>query len=182
MRPSELSAHLDAETLIAERPSDHRSELRLWLRLLTCTTLVENEIRRRLREAFGVTLPRFDLMAQLYKSPDGLSLGVLSRRMMVTNGNITALVERLVADGLVARRASPSDRRTSIVRLTARGDADFERMARAHAQWIADLMGGLGVGDRKKLMQTLAALKSSVRAEIHDDRQQPCADNVQGGR
>ena len=90
---------LDAETKAAEKPEDHRDELRLWLRLLTCTTLIEGEVRKRLRERFDVTLPRFDLMAQLDKAPEGLTLSDLSKRMMVSNGNLTALVERLVATG-----------------------------------------------------------------------------------
>ena len=101
-------------------PGRSRGELRLWLRLLTCTTLIEGEVRRRLRDEFDVTLPRFDLMAQLDKAPDGMTLGELSQRMMVSNGNVTGLVERLVAQGLLDRRASPNDRRAQIVSLTGR--------------------------------------------------------------
>ena len=96
---------LDAETKVAERPADHEAELRLWLRLLTCTTLIEGEVRRRLRDEFDVTLPRFDLMAQLDKAPNGMTLGELSQRMMVSNGNVTGLAERLVEQGLLDRRA-----------------------------------------------------------------------------
>jgi DNA-binding MarR family transcriptional regulator len=94
---------LDHETKAAETPHDHREELRLWLRLLTCTTLVEGEVRRRLRDRFGVTLPRFDLMAQLDKAPDGMTLSDVSKRMMVSNGNLTGLVERLVESGHLDR-------------------------------------------------------------------------------
>ena len=90
---------LDAETKVAERPDDHKTELRLWLRLLTCTTLIENEVRRRLRDNFDITLPRFDLLAQLDRAPNGMTLGELSQRMMVSNGNITGLVDRLVGAG-----------------------------------------------------------------------------------
>ena len=97
---------LDAETKAVEMPDDHRDELRLWLRLLTCSTLIEGEVRRRLRERFDVTLPRFDLMAQLDKAPDGMMLSDLSKRMMVSNGNLTGLVDRLVASGHIDRRAS----------------------------------------------------------------------------
>ena len=99
---SSTAVPLDAETKVAERPGDHEAELRLWLRLLTCSTLIEGEIRRRLREVYGVTLPRFDLMAQLDKTPGGMTLGELSQRMMVSNCNVTGLTERLVAAGLVA--------------------------------------------------------------------------------
>ena len=98
------SIPLDAETKVAERPDDHKTELRLWLRLLTCTTLIENEVRRRLRDKFDITLPRFDLLAQLDRAPNGMTLGELSQRMMVSNGNITGLVERLAEQGLIRRR------------------------------------------------------------------------------
>ncbi len=96
-------AVIDAETVALERPRDHKAELRLWLRLLTCATIVEDAIRARLRERFEVTLPRFDLMAQLHKAPEGMALSELSSRMMVSNGNLTALVERLVEAGQLRR-------------------------------------------------------------------------------
>ena len=130
---------LDAETKVAERPDDHKTELRLWLRMLTCTTLIESEVRRRLRDNFDITLPRFDLLAQLERAPDGIQLGELSRRMMVSNGNVTGLVERLAQEELIDRQVSESDRRAVQVRLTAQGRTVFAEMARAHADWIAEL-------------------------------------------
>src|ERR671927_1257559 len=123
---------LDAETKAVEMPEDHRDELRLWLRLLTCTTLIEGEVRRRLRERFDVTLPRFDLMAQLDRAPDGMTLSDLSRRMMVSNGNLTSLVERLVRSGHLDRRNSEADRRAQVISLTEAGRAEFRAMAAAH--------------------------------------------------
>src|SRR5215218_6110245 len=107
---------LDAETKAAEKPEDHRDELRLWLRLLTCTTLIEGEVRKRLRARFDVTLPRFDLMAQLDKAPEGMTLSDVSRRMMVSNGNVTGLVERLVVSGHLDRWTSEADRRVQMIR------------------------------------------------------------------
>src|SRR5919108_31777 len=95
---------LDAETKVAERPHDHRDELRLWLRLFACKEVIEGEVRRRLRHSFDVTLPRFDLMSQLYRAPKAMTLGELSQRMMVSNGNVTGLVDRLVEQGLLSRR------------------------------------------------------------------------------
>ena len=154
---------LDAETKVAERPADHEAELRLWLRLLTCTTLIEGEIRRRLRDAFDVTLPRFDLMAQLDKAPNGMTLGELSQRMMVSNGNVTGLAERLVEQGLLDRRASPNDRRAQLVSLTAEGRRAFRAMARTHEGWIADIFAGLSVGEIDTLMELLAKTKASAR-------------------
>lgn len=154
---------LDAETKAAERPDDHRDEVRLWLRLLTCTNLIESEVRRRLRERFGVTLPRFDLMAQLEKAPGGLTLSEVSRRMMVSNGNLTGLVERLVETGHVERRLSQTDRRAQVIRLTRSGRSAFGAMARAHEAWIAEMFADLGEGRVDALMDLLARTKSSVR-------------------
>jgi DNA-binding MarR family transcriptional regulator len=158
---------LDAETKVAERPADHEAELRLWLRLLTCTTLIEGKIRSRLREDFGVTLPRFDLMAQLDKAPSGMTLGELSRRMMVSNGNVTGLVERLAAQGLLERRASPHDRRAQLVSLTNEGRRAFRSMARAHGDWIAEIFSDLSPADLGALMRLLAKTKTSARAAFN---------------
>ena len=155
---------LDAETRAAERPEDHKDELRLWLRLLTCTTLVESEVRHRLRDGFALTLPRFDLMAQLERAPEGLTLGELSRRLMVSNGNVTGLVERLVEDGQLVRLPYPPDRRVVLVRLTEAGRAAFARMARAHAAWIGALLAGLSADELRQLLLLLGRLKQSVQA------------------
>ena len=157
---------LDAETKVAERPADHEAELRLWLRLLTCTTLIEGEVRRRLRDSFDVTLPRFDLMAQLDKAPNGMTLGELSQRMMVSNGNVTGLAERLVEQGLLDRRASPNDRRAQIVSLTAEGRRVFRTMARTHEDWIAEIFVGLDAGEIETLMSLLGKAKTSARQVV----------------
>ena len=159
------AGHPDADTLDAETGAHgHKDELRLWLRLLTCTTMTQTLIRGRLRERFGVTLPRFDLLAQLARSVEGMTLGDLSRRMMVTNGNVTGLVERLVADGLVMRTPRPSDRRTVTVQLTETGRREFATMAAEHEGWVADAFAGLGEADLARLMQLLGRLKGSVNA------------------
>ena len=154
---------LDAETKVAERPGDHEHELRLWLRLLTCTTLIEGEIRSRLREGFDVTLPRFDLMAQLDKVPDGMTLSDVSKRMMVSNGNVTGLVERLVESGHLDRRTSDTDRRVQVIRLTKAGRAEFRKMAAEHETWISDIFGDLTPKDVRELMRLLAKTKASAR-------------------
>jgi DNA-binding MarR family transcriptional regulator len=156
----------DAETRVTERPGDHVAELRLWLRLLTCTTMIEREVRRRLRASFDVTLPRFDVLAQLDKAPHGMTLGELSERMMVSAGNITGLVERLVAQGLLARRRSPKDRRVQLVSLTPEGRRSFRIMARANADWISEIFADLGSADIDTLMDLLAHTKASARRAI----------------
>ena len=157
---------LDAETKVAERPHDHKDELRLWLRLFTCKELIESEVRKHLREDFQLTLPRFDLMAQLDRAHKGMTLGELSQRMMVTNGNVTGLVERLVEQGLVNRRPSPEDRRAQIVSLTAEGRRLFRAMARANEEWIGDMFADLSNSDIEALLRLLAKAKMSVRATI----------------
>jgi DNA-binding MarR family transcriptional regulator len=155
---------IDGETKVLEAPADHGAELRLWLRLLTCSTLVETEVRRRLREEFHSTLPRFDLMAQLERARDGMVLGEASKRMMVSPGNITVLVERLAESGHITRTTSEKDRRVQIIALTPFGRAEFEKMAARHAVWIADLFAGIGPRDGAMLMDELARLKRSIIA------------------
>jgi DNA-binding MarR family transcriptional regulator len=141
---------------------DHDA-LRLWLRLLTCTNLIEAQIRTRLRDSFATTLPRFDLAAQLAREPDGLKMGELSRRLMVTGGNVTGLVDQLEADGFVARVDDPEDRRAIRIRLTKPGRAWFEDMAREHETWVVDLFGGLTAAERQQLFKLLARLKTTLK-------------------
>lgn len=162
----ERTAPLDAETKVAERPHDHKDELRLWLRLFACKEVIEGEVRRRLRDSFDVTLPRFDLMAQLYRAPKAMTLGELSQRMMVSNGNVTGLVDRLVEQGLISRRPSPKDRRAQLVSLTAEGRRFFGAMARATGDWIADILADLSSEEIDTLMRLLAKTKASARKAI----------------
>ena len=157
---------LDAETKVAERPHDHKDELRLWLRLFACKEVIESEVRRRLRDSFDVTLPRFDLMAQLYRAPKAMTLGELSQRMMVSNGNVTGLVDRLLEQGLVSRRPSPKDRRAQLVSLTVEGRRFFRTMARANGDWIAEMLADLSADDIETLMRLLAKTKASARKAI----------------
>lgn len=155
---------LDAETKVAE--VDHKAELRLWLRLLTCTTLIEAEVRRRLRRQFDETLPRFDLMAQLERIDSGMTLGDVSKRMMVSAGNVTSLVDRLVKAGYVERRPAPNDRRSQLIRLSNRGREHFGRMAAAHERWVAELLADVRDKDIVATMERLAKVKDSVSAAI----------------
>lgn len=136
--------------------------LRLWLRLLACTNLVEAPLRRRLREQFSGSLARFDLMAQLERQSDGMKMRELSRRLMVTGGNVTGLTDRLVAEGLVERHEDPSDRRACTVQLTVDGRRQFRTMARAHEAWVTELFGGLSAAQHKQLFELLGKLKQSI--------------------
>ncbi len=160
---ADLAIPLDQES---QASHDHREELRLWLRLLTCTTLIEGEVRRRLRDRFGVTLPRFDLMAQLDRAPDGMTLSDVSKRMMVSNGNVTGLVERLVESGHLDRRVSDTDRRAQVISLTGLGRAEFRAMAAEHEAWIADVFAGLSRREMEELMRLLGKAKAGARRSV----------------
>jgi DNA-binding MarR family transcriptional regulator len=145
--------------------ADQHASLRLWLRLLSCTTRVEDKIRQKLRESFDITLPRFDLMAQLERHPDGLSMGELSRRMMVTGGNITTIVDQLEKEKLVLRVVGVNDRRSFTVKLTQAGKDAFTDMAIAHEAWVADLFEGLSVSQQTELYTLLGAMKKNLQKQ-----------------
>jgi DNA-binding MarR family transcriptional regulator len=148
----DLEARMDA--------SDHAA-LRLWLRLLTCTQLVEKQIRGQLREHFDTTLPRFDLMAQLQRVPQGMKMNELSRRLMVTGGNITGITDQLVTEGLVERAQPDGDRRAYLVRLTPKGQRSFAEMAQAHENWIAQAFASLSSKELEVLHKLLGKLKQN---------------------
>lgn len=149
----------------ARAHAEHPQALRLWLRLLTCSQLVEKRVRAGLREQFATTLPRFDLMAQLERARDGLKMNELSRRMMVTGGNVTAITDQLVTEGLVERLPVPGDRRAFSVRLTPRGRRHFADMARAHETWIVQAFCGLGERDMATLHRLLGKVKAHQTAQ-----------------
>ncbi len=159
---------MDAEAALATfgDRGGHKDELRLWLRLLTCANLMQAELRRRLRKGFATTLPRFDLLAALDRSPDGLTLGEVSRRMMVSNGNVTGLAARLEAEGLVERSADAADRRAFRLRLTARGRREFRRQSAAHEGWVAELLAGLAPEERAALHRLPGVAKTSIRRGV----------------
>ena len=144
--------------------SEHPEALRLWLRMLTCTQIVEKRVRGRLREQFDTTLPRFDLMAQLERAPGGLKMNELSRRMMVTGGNVTGITDQLVNEGLVERIDVEGDRRAYRVRLTSKGRRQFNDMARQHEEWILEAFAGLGEKDITTLHRLLGKVKEHVSA------------------
>ena len=151
----------EAEASPRAREDPHAS-LRVWLQLLTCTALIERHVRERLRERFDITLPRFDMMAQLDREPKGLKMSELSRRLMVTGGNVTGLTDQLVAEGLVVRRGIPGDRRAYNVRLTPKGKRQFETMAAEHEGWIVALFERFPAQEREALRESLARLKAAL--------------------
>ena len=141
--------------------SDHAA-LKLWLRMLSCTTQIEDEIRKRLRVRFGISLSRFDYLAQLHRHRDGLKMRDLSRYLMVTGGNITGITDQLEAEGLVKRAPHPSDRRAFAVQLTPTGRRQFRRMAAVHEQWVIELFAGWNADEKSQVYALLAGLKTHL--------------------
>jgi DNA-binding MarR family transcriptional regulator len=152
--PLDLSTRLTGE---------HHQALKLWLRMLSCTVRVEDVIRSRLRTTFGITLPRFDLMAQLERQPEGLRMGELSKRMMVTGGNVTGIVDQLVREGLVERVADAQDKRAFVVRLTPAGRSAFTEMAVVHEGWVADLFRDIPALDKARMIELLDQMKQQLK-------------------
>jgi DNA-binding MarR family transcriptional regulator len=144
---------------------EHHQSLKLWLRMLSCTTRIENEIRSRLRTQFGITLPRFDLMAQLERYPDGLRMGELSKRMMVTGGNVTGITDQLEQEGLVARVPDPKDGRAFSVKLTPAGRSAFDQMAAVHESWVAELLQDISNDDKAQLIDLLSQMKGHLNKD-----------------
>ncbi len=147
------------------REPDSKARLRLWIRLLRASRLIEGATRERLKRQFGATLPRFDVMAALYRTPDGMLMSEISRFLMVSNGNVTGIVDRLVADGFVVRSQRNGDRRTSFISLTRKGRAAFADMAAAHENWVDELLGGVPVRDAEQMSAKLKSFRSDWEGE-----------------
>jgi DNA-binding MarR family transcriptional regulator len=158
-----LEPNVDAETRLHD---DHHLSVRLWLRMLSCTNRIESFVRQKLQANFDTTLPRFDLMAQLERAPQGLKMSELSQRMMVTGGNVTGITDGLEKEGLVVREVDPSDRRVFRVKLTAEGQKQFRRMAAEHEQWIIALFDGMSMKHKNQLVELLGDLKSHISESV----------------
>lgn len=156
---------MDATPDTLEAPPASKDRLRLWIRLLRAARIVEGELRERLKTNFDTTLPRFDVMSALNRQPEGMLMSDLSRFLLVSNGNVTGIVDRLVSDGFVVRSNREGDRRTSIVRLTDAGAERFAAMAAAHEIWIAELLGEVSEGDARRLSSMLKAFRSNWESE-----------------
>ncbi len=156
---ADSTPRLNHETRLHE--DDHHS-IKLWLRLLTCSSLIESRLRGALREEFDTTLPRFDFLAQLERVPEGLTMGELSRRLMVSGGNVSGIAAQLVGEGLVDRSPLPENRRTFMVKLTPKGRKAFSRMAQRHEQWVIGLLGLLEPGEVDQLMGLLDRVKQGL--------------------
>ena len=159
----------------ARAVDDDHIDLKIWLRLLACSTQIEQQIRQHLRARFATTLPRFDYLAQLERHPDGLRMNALSRYLMVTGGNITGLTDQLEKEGLVTRVDDPEDRRSWRVALTPKGRTEFAAMAAEHETWLTAMFQGLGTGDKELLYGQLGRLRVHLAQHQADLAAEPAA-------
>ena len=157
--PAAAAAHKDIGTI------ERKARLRLWIRLLRASRFIEGVTRERFKVQFNMTLPRFDVMAALYRKPDGMLMSEIARFLIVSNGNVTGIVDRLVSEGFVARSQRNGDRRTSFITLTRRGRAAFVAMATAHEHWIDELLGGVSARDAEQLSAKLKSFRSEWESE-----------------
>lgn len=140
-----------------------KQRLRLWLRLLRATRAIEAELRERLRVQFQMTLPQFDVMAALARAENGMTMTELSRKLMVSNGNVTGIIDRLVNDKLVLRQAPAEDRRSFVVRLTPKGVAQFAVIAKVHEEWVNTLLSDFGSDETDKLIEEFEGVADHIR-------------------
>jgi DNA-binding MarR family transcriptional regulator len=140
-----------------------KQRLRLWLRLLRTTRAMEAELRERLRVQFGITLPQFDVMAALACKNEGMSMTELSRMLIVSNGNVTGIIDRLVSDGLVVRVPAVHDRRSLVVRLTPKGQTQFAGWARSHQEWVDRLLSDFDAAEAEIVIRHLDDLPARIR-------------------
>ncbi|WP_346891737.1 MarR family winged helix-turn-helix transcriptional regulator [uncultured Roseibium sp.] len=152
-----------------------KDRLRLWLKLLKTSSSIEAELRRRLRDQFGSTLPRFDVMSALARTPEGLKMSEISSLLKVSNGNVTGIVERLVEDGHALRLAVPGDRRANRVKLTAAGSKAFAELAAEHEGWINEMLGEFG----PEQIETLSDLLEAVLHPAEKDEKSGSAANAE---
>lgn len=160
-----------AETAAAG-PAEGRQSLRVWLQLMKCAHAVETLVSGRLRRSYNQSFSRFDVLSQLYRFESGwLAVGELAGLLMASGGNITALLDRMAAESLIERRASPSDRRSFQVRMTAEGRRLFLAMSRDHARWVDEVLGDLPEAERERLIDLLVRVRHAAeRAEADGDR------------
>ena len=153
-------AKMDREASVAKAD---KLQLRVWLRLLTCTQLIERRVRAQLRVEFDSTLPRFDVLSQLHSANNALTMGELSSRLMVTSGNVTGLIGAMESEGLVVRAPHPADRRSTVISMAPAGERLFAEMIPVHHGWIDELLQLLSRAEMRQLLELLGRVKSSVK-------------------
>lgn len=139
-----------------------KESLRLWLRLLSCESIIEQRVRARFRKHFEVTLPQFDVLSELERARTPLTMSQLSKELMVSNGNVTGVIDRLSKSELVRRVRSQEDRRIQYIELTPAGKKEFRRMAKNHEQWVEELLADVSLDDMRELQELLLKTRQAV--------------------
>ena len=137
---------------------DSKVRVRAWLKILKTSNFIEKYVRERLRNEHKTTLPRFDVMAALERSPNGLKMSELSGVLKVSNGNITGIIDRLVQEGHVERIAIKGDRRAYLALLTDKGSKKFQEYALEHEMWINELLSDISLDDAKMITSLLSSI------------------------
>ena len=158
---------MSAELTSAPVNNTHSKEsLRLWLRLLTCESILTHHVRTKLREEFGITLPQFDVLAELDHVESPQTMTELSNNLMVSNGNITGVVDRLVRDNFVERHPSPGDRRVQLIALSEKGIKEFQNMASQHEKWIGDSFAEMEMEDIQQITKLLNKANNNLKIKF----------------
>lgn len=166
-----MRATADSSTTSRRRKSSRsrsKESVRVWLRLLSCESVVEQQLRTLFRSRFSVTLPQFDVLSELERAGSPLTMSQLSRELMVSNGNVTGVIDRLEKSGLVDRSRAEHDRRIQFIRLTPQGRKQFNEMARCHEAWLEALFADIAVSDLQALQESLVRLRNAVRSQASD--------------
>ena len=142
--------------------SRSKEAIRTWLRLLSCEMLIEQKLRSLFRSNFSVTLPQFDVLSELERAGEKMTMSELSRELMVSNGNVTGVIDRLEKHGFVTRTRAEHDRRVQFIALTTKGRAEFDVMAEHHERWLDDMMSDLSINDMARLQKLLLKARNSV--------------------
>jgi len=152
------------DKIVGKESSRSKEAIRTWLRLLSCETAIEQQLRSLFRSHFSVTLPQFDVLSELERAGDQMTMSELSRQLMVSNGNVTGVIDRLEKSGFVTRSRAEHDRRVQHIRLTSKGRKEFDEMARRHEHWLDELLSDLSMTDMANLQKLLLKTRNSASA------------------
>ena len=158
-----LCNYMNQKEISEPRDSSRSKEaIRTWLRLMSCETVIEQQLRSLFRTNFSVTLPQFDVLSELERSARKMTMSELSRELMVSNGNVTGVIDRLEKNGFVTRTRAEHDRRIQYIELTPKGRSEFNDMARSHESWLDKMVSDLSPDDMASLQTLLLKARSSV--------------------
>lgn len=165
-RPSAATRQTTENAPAWVAPPHQKVDLQLWVRLLACAHAAEQRVRNRIKDSFGINQTQFNLLSQLDRAPDGIRMGEVARRTIVTGSNVTVVVDDLQRRGLVTRQVAEGDRRATVIKLTGKGRAAFAQMAPVHAVWIEEIFAEMPDADKRGLVRQLDELKAAMHATL----------------